>query len=870
MKQKFDNLPIELTKQKRFLLVGENKAPLTPEWQKPENQAYYTDLKGLCGFAITGDGTTSDYCVLDFDHVKNKNGEWINDYAKNTLDWIIQSAPTFIEQSKSEEGFHIILKPTPGKFEKIVNNADGTLYFEEGNKESKLEIFYKQERQFVLTGKNYQCEPQAAIASGIVADNVIEILLNRISKTKNPKRNEAPTHTSQTKKYITDSDYEKAKIERALEIFDPVGASYDEWDKVGMALKSESDNYITLWDRWSSRDVERYKGFEEIQKKWQSFKGSGITIKTLFKFAQDAGFEIEKFNKEWNQTHKPTQNYKSVDADHEAETQKAVEILLSVEDFGKRIIFSEKMLHAAAVCYLYAIDTFEDFRDKCSQHGIRVGLLDSKIKTYAEQEREHRRLDKLDAAKEMAKDETVDNDKLIEIINQSLERDSKGKVLQNTRNFNLILYNDPYIKNSVGFDAFNNRMTPLKKLPWQDKLIRAIAWSDSDDEGLQNYLDTTYNLRNEKIFKGAIDEYSHKHSYHPVRDFFNKGLPEWDGKPRAEKVFIDALDVEDSEYARKVSLHWLLGGVARIFHPGCKFDYTLVTKGKQGIGKSTILGKLSVNKDWFNDSLDSFEGKDALEQLQGSWIIEIGEMQATRKSENEKIKSFISRQVDEFRKSYGHRKEAYPRQCVFSATTNSEEFLKDRTGGRRFLILVSEAKTYTIKQRMAKFTKDYILQIWAEVYHIYNEMFKEGFDDSLLDIPANLKKIAKEYQERYTEGGALIGAVTEYLEKEFPINWESLPPIKRRQWIRGEFVNDSCYNTTILKKRDVISAHEIAYEMFNIDDPGKSRSTLNEIGEVIANLTDWRRLKTIKPVIQGYGRQRVVFERVKNNPFADD
>ena len=407
-------------------------------------------------------------------------------------------------------------------------------------------------------------------------------------------------------------------------------------------------------------------------------------------------------------------------------------------------------------------------------------------------------------------------------------------------------------------------MTPLKKLPWQDELVKVISWNDSDDEGMQNYIDINYNLRSDKIFKGAIDEYAHKHSFHPIRDFFNN-LPKWDGIARAETVFIDALDVEDSEYARKVSLHWLLGGVARIFNPGCKFDYTLVTKGKQGIGKSTILGRLAVNRDWFNDSLDSFEGKDALEQLQGSWIIEIGEMQATKKSDNEKIKSFISRQVDEFRKAYGHRKESYPRQCIFSATTNSEEFLKDRTGGRRFLILVSEAKTYTIKKRMEKFTPDYILQIWAEVYHIYNEIFKDGFDDSLLDIPANLKNIAKEYQDRYTEGGALAGAITEYLDKEYPINWESLPKLKRRMWIRGD---ENVVDCTVLKKRDLISAHEIAFEMLNIDNPGKDSATIREIGEVIANLAGWQRFEKPKR-IKEYGVQKVIFQRLKN-PLADD
>ena len=575
----------------------------------------------------------------------------------------------------------------------------------------------------------------------------------------------------------------------------------------------------------------------------------------------------------------------------EAETKKAIEVLQSVENFSKYNVFSEEVLHAAALCYVYAISDFEDFREKCERFGIRVGLLDSKIKTYSkpiqkekdrrekqrwnkikeneykqkEKERERRRLENVRKVQELSNDDNADRDKLIELVQQSLERDHKGKILQNTRNFELIIYNDPYIKNAVGFNAFNNRMTPLKNLPWQDKSTENLVWTDSDDEGMQNYIDRVYNLRSEKVFKGAVDEYAHKHSYHPVRDFFNN-LPEWDGTERAETIFVDALDVEDSEYARKVTLHWLLGGVARIFHPGCKFDYTLITKGKQGIGKSTILGRLAVNREWFNDSLDSFEGKDALEQLQGSWIIELGEMQATKKSENEKIKSFISRQMDEYRKAYGHRKETYPRQCIFSATTNGEEFLKDRTGGRRFLILVSKAKAYTIKQRMVKFTPEYILQIWAEVFHKYNELFKDGFDDSLLDIPAHLKNVAKEYQDRYTEGGALAGMVTEYLDKEFPTNWESLPKLKRRMWLRGE---ENIIDCTTLEKRDIISAHEIAYEMLNIDNPGKDKATINEISEIIANLTGWHRKEQTQTRINEYGRQKVVFER-DSSPFADD
>ena len=46
-----------------------------------------------------------------------------------------------------------------------------------------------------------------------------------------------------------------------------------------------------------------------------------------------------------------------------------------------------------------------------------------------------------------------------------------------------------------------------------------------------------------------------------------------------------------------------------------------------GHGKSTFIRLLG--KEWFNDSLDTVKGKEAYEQLQGSWLIEMGELTAS-------------------------------------------------------------------------------------------------------------------------------------------------------------------------------------------------------------------------------------------------
>lgn len=109
---------------------------------------------------------------------------------------------------------------------------------------------------------------------------------------------------------------------------------------------------------------------------------------------------------------------------------------------------------------------------------------------------------------------------------------------------------------------------------------------------------------------------------HPVREYLRSLI--WDGEKRCETLFIDYLGAEDSRYTRTVTRKALIGAAARILSPGCKHDHMLVLIGPQGCRKSTTLKKLG--KEWFSDSLYTMSGKDAYEQLQGFWIIELSEI----------------------------------------------------------------------------------------------------------------------------------------------------------------------------------------------------------------------------------------------------
>jgi predicted P-loop ATPase len=107
-----------------------------------------------------------------------------------------------------------------------------------------------------------------------------------------------------------------------------------------------------------------------------------------------------------------------------------------------------------------------------------------------------------------------------------------------------------------------------------------------------------------------------------------------------------------------------------------------VLEGRQGMYKSSALRVLGGP--WFKDTDLDLQNKDAMTALQGAWLYEIAEMDSLTRAEASKQKSFLSRQVDEFRPVYGRREVRLPRQVVFAGTTNSWEWNKDPTGGRRF------------------------------------------------------------------------------------------------------------------------------------------------------------------------------------------
>lgn len=118
-------------------------------------------------------------------------------------------------------------------------------------------------------------------------------------------------------------------------------------------------------------------------------------------------------------------------------------------------------------------------------------------------------------------------------------------------------------------------------------------------------------------------------------------------------------------------------------------------------------------------------------------IIEIAELDSLARSEIASIKAFISRTSDRFRPPFGKRFVELPRQCVFAGTVNHSEYLRDKTGERRFWpVLCGRIDVEALAR-----DRD---QLWAEARYRYLSGEKWWLDTSDL-----VDTVAEEQAARY-------------------------------------------------------------------------------------------------------------------------
>ena len=450
-------------------------------------------------------------------------------------------------------------------------------------------------------------------------------------------------------------------------------------------------------------------------------------------------------------------------------------------------------------------------------------LADEKVKTVFAEERQAQ-----------ASSEFADED-----WQTRLELDKAGNIKNTLRNLTLILENDPMLKPLV-FNQLLDGMEIKGEVPWKHP---SKFWRDADDAQLISYVDTHYGTFSARNYDIAVMKVTDDRSYHPIRAFI-EDLPEWDGVERVDTLLIDYLGASDTAYVRAVTRKTLCAAISRVLRPGCKFDSMLVLNGPQGVGKSTLIAKLAG--EWFSDSLNLGDTKDktAAEKLQGYWILEIGELAGLKKAEVETLRSFLSRQNDIYRASFGKRATPHLRQCVFFGTTNAESgYLRDTTGNRRFWPVKTPGGA---AKHSWQLTNEEIQQIWAEAL-VY---VKRG---EKLYLDADMETLAKTEQREAMESDEREGLVRVYLDTLLPADWDSMDTFERRNFLNGTEFGEQQRTGTV--KRTSVSNMEIWCECFGKERANLRRADSNELTSILSRL-GWKRADN-KVRIPLYGPQYV-------------
>ena len=200
-----------------------------------------------------------------------------------------------------------------------------------------------------------------------------------------------------------------------------------------------------------------------------------------------------------------------------------------------------------------------------------------------------------------------------------------------------------------------------------------------------NDLNLRYKRCSESVIQSYIKVITMQNTYNPVLNLIEGAT--WDKNDRLPGFF-NIMQIDENDKLSKILfVKWFWQNLSLLRNDRGKYgaDGVLVLQGEQGIGKTSFAKKTALKDEFFREGIVlDVRNKDSIIRAVSCWIGELGEIESTFKSDINALKSFITQATDTYRVPYGRVEGDYPRRTSFIGTCNSDEFLIDETGNRRF------------------------------------------------------------------------------------------------------------------------------------------------------------------------------------------
>ena len=214
----------------------------------------------------------------------------------------------------------------------------------------------------------------------------------------------------------------------------------------------------------------------------------------------------------------------------------------------------------------------------------------------------------------------------------------------------------------------------------------------------------------------CLDLIADENRYNPVEDLVK--ATQWDGIDRLPDVYtmLGLTAPLDRTLVRK----WLHQCIAMACNDPMNpwgADGALVLSGAQGVGKTSFFAMLSPFPDLIKTgaSIDP-RVKDTIIEAVGKWITELGELDRTTAKDHIYLKAFVTQETDEYRTPYARKAIKKVRRTSFCGTVNTDDFLIDDTGNRRFWVVKVQNidLNYLFSRKF-----EWKAQLWAQMYQAF-------------------------------------------------------------------------------------------------------------------------------------------------------